>query len=246
MWIRLICATITLSASLVRAGVVTVNSAEARVTFFGPLSSELPNTRTQNVELGDYDILNYEGAGPGPARGNGRVFYSFQPFNGGFQLFVQTTHQTFDAPNGAGGNASFNLNFTSGVPLQYIFESSVTSPPAFFAASTPSIQASAQFAGNNTWSGTIPHGTNADGSVEFGLFQRQGIIPAGVNTSLIVDSVTYESRFGNPPKSEGFLKFNVAPAGTAVPLPALALPAALCLAVGIAGRCWDRRRKIGT
>jgi len=236
MWVRWIFAAMMLVGASAYAGPVKIISAEASITFFSPDGSQ-PATVTKAVELGDFDSLNFNGATSStPARGDARVFYSFQPFKNGFQLFVQTTHLT-SATDGAGGNASFRLEFSSSVPLKLTFESSVLSPPALFSASTQSIYANAQFAGNNTWEGSIPHSTNANGDVEFGLFQKLDTIPAGINTSLAVDSITYDPKFAGPSKSDGYLKFNVEPVVSAVPLPSPVWPALLCAVAGFVLRC---------
>lgn len=236
MWDRLIVAgALSLAVTgVARADFVQVQSAEARITFFGPTSSDAPNTRTQAVALGDFERFIYDGgSATESSRGDGLVFYSFQPFKEAFQLFVQTRHQTFALPNGAGGNASFNLTFSSDVPLHYTFEAGIVGqPPASFSAIVQPNEATAQFAGNNTWTGTIPQTTNDAGEVEFGQYVASGIIPAGATTTLTVDSVTFASTFGNPPTSDGFLRFNVEP----VPLPPAVWPAMGCLVAAIGAR----------
>jgi hypothetical protein len=226
MLARCIFACLVLLSAFAHGASLSISSAETRITFFGPTAADT-NVRIQPVALGDFDTFNYNGASPGDPRGDGMVFYDFQPFKDAFQLFVQVKHQTRDEPDGFGGSASFELHFTSDVPLKYTFEAGLIAPPASFFVVSPPNTASAVFAGDDTWVGSIPQTTNSEGEVEFGLFIREGIIPAGVETLVTVDAVTFASRGGFPPESDGFLKFNVEP--VPIPLPPLLLPGALCL-----------------
>jgi hypothetical protein len=205
------------------AGIVAVNSAKGSIVFdfTPPTDPPTPTSHTFDATIPGSDTVNFTEAFTG---GNGSVSYNFpttnaQTLSGSAETAINTNGEAPDA------TSSFDLRFTSDVPVHYRFTATVPFSPQSFRANLDGIVADAHFDSLGNGSGSIPFDEQ---TLTFGEFVREGTLPAGDHQFALL-STAFAGKTGG-----GDSAGNATVQISAVPLPPAAW-SALSVMAGVAG-----------